>query len=291
MIIDSHLHVWDRRRAAYAWLGPDVAAVDRDIELDEVVPQLEESGVTGVVLVQSADEPGDTDNMLEVAEANHLVLGVVGWVPLEHPREAERRLDLLRENPRIVGIRNLIHDRSDPDWALRPDFGAGLALLEDVGLPFDFVTGGPDALARLLVVADRHPRLRIVLDHLGKPPLSGSSEALAGWEARIRELATRPNVVAKVSGLYASSDPAEGWTVPRVAEAAGVAFDAFGPERVMYGGDWPMSTMAGGYRRVFEAISSVAAHLSESDRGRFFSGNAARFYGLVAPEQPTLAAK
>lgn len=283
MIIDSHLHVWDRSRAEYAWLGPDLPEVDRDIFLEEVKPSLERAGVTGVVLVQSADESGDTDNMLEVA-ADPIVLGVVGWVPLENPHEVEQRLPVLMQNPTIVGVRNLIHDRSDPNWVLRPDFDAGLGLLEDSGLPFDFVTSSPDAVSRLLHIADRHPQLKIVLDHLGKPPLSGTSTGLAAWAALMREAAARPNIYAKASGLYASEGPAGGWTVQCVSEATAVALQTFGPRRVMYGGDWPMSTMAGGYDRVFDALKHSVGALREEDQERFFWRNAAEFYGLTIGE-------
>lgn len=280
MIIDSHLHVWDRSRAEYSWLGPHVPEVDRDIHFDEVKPALQRAGVTGVVLVQSADEAGDTANMLDVAGSEPLVLGVVGWAPLENPRAAERTLTQFAANPAIVGIRNLIHDRTDPDWVLRPDFDAGLTLLEDAGLPFDYVTSSPDALSRLVQVADRHPGLRIVLDHLGKPPLSGPSEALDSWAGLLSEVASRTNVYAKVSGLYASEGTADAWTSQRVADATALAIHAFGAGRVMYGGDWPMSTMAGGYDRVFEALRDSVASLSERDRDRFFWATAAEFYGL-----------
>lgn len=279
LIIDSHLHVWDRSGAEYSWLGPDLPEVNRNIFLDEVKPSLERAGVTGVILVQSADEQGDTDNMLEVA-SDPLVLGIVGWVPLERPREAEHRLSALRENPAIVGIRNLIHDRSDPDWVLRPEFDVGLGLLEDSGLPFDFVTGGPDAIGRLLRIADRHPRLKIVLDHLGKPPISGGAGDIEQWAGLMRQAAERPNIFAKVSGLYASHGPADRWTHQQVAVAVAVAFQTFGADRVMYGGDWPMAIMAGGYDRVFDALKDAVAQLAPESKDRFFWRNASAFYQL-----------
>ena len=279
MIIDSHLHVWDRSRAEYAWLGPEIPEVNRDVFIDEVKPSLERAGVTGVVLVQSADESSDTEYMLEVA-ADPVVLGVVGWVPLEDPREAEHALAALRANPAIVGIRNLIHDRPDPDWVLRSNFDAGVGLLEDSGLPFDFVTSTPDAITRLLYVADRHPRLRLVLDHLGKPPLTGTAAEMERWAQLMHEAASRPNVYAKVSGLYGSAGSEAEWTTQQLADASAVAFETFGAGRVMYGGDWPMSTMAGGYDRVFDALKAHANGLAPEDQERFFWKNASQFYGL-----------
>ena len=280
MIIDSHLHVWDRSKSVYAWLGPHLPEVNRDVTLDEIRPGLGANGVTHVVLVQSADEPGDTDNMLAVAAANRVVAGVVGWVPLEDPAAAERRLGILLQNPLIVGIRNLIHDRPDPDWVLRPAFDAGLSLLEEAGLPFDYVTAAPQALAQLRVVADRHPKLNIVLDHLGKPPIDGSVQALDQWGEDLREVASRPNVYAKISGLYAVHGPAWSWTSGQVADAANIALDAFGPNRIMYGGDWPMSTMAGGYERVLGSMRAATASWSPYLRSKFYAENAMEFYSL-----------
>ncbi|MCS5717697.1 amidohydrolase family protein [Herbiconiux sp. CPCC 205763] len=208
---------------------------------------------------------------------------------MEDPRETERLLSTFSSDPTIVGIRNLIHDRSDPDWVLQTDFNAGLTLLEEAELPFDFVTSDPVALGRLIRVADRHPDLRIVLDHLGKPPLSGTAESLESWAQLLNEAASRPNVYAKISGLYASEGSADGWTTQRVAGATKVAFDAFGPERLMYGGDWPMSTIAGGYDRVFAALRSAVEPLSGADQDAFFWRTAAEFYRLQAPaSEPAL---
>jgi L-fuconolactonase len=279
VIIDSHLHVWDRSRAQYSWIGPDLREIDRSIALEEVKPSLKRAGVTGVVLVQSADEPGDTDYMLEVA-TDPLVLGVVGWVPLEDPLEAERRLSVLRQSPVIVGIRNLVHDRPDPDWALRPEFDSGLGLLEDAGLPFDFVTSGPDAMSRLVQIADRHPRLRVVLDHLGKPPIGGGRADVLRWTALMREAAARPNVFAKVSGLYAVAGHADGRMGSAVGEAVDVAFETFGADRLMYGGDWPMSLLAGGYDRVFGTIVDAVAGLGVEERECLLWRNATAVYQL-----------
>lgn len=276
-IIDSHLHVWDRARAEYAWLGPHLEVIDRSIHFEEIEPTLDGEGVDGVVLVQSADQQGDTDNLLELAAREPRVLGVVAWVPLEDPAEAERRLPALQANPRVVGIRNLVHDRPDPDWVLRPDFDAGLGLLEDAGLTFDFVTADPAALPRLVTVAERHPRLRIVLDHLGKPPLGGAAAELGAWETSLGDVAALPNVFAKVSGLY----PTEGTLdQSQLEHVIGAARDAFGTDRLMYGGDWPMSLLQGGYGNVLAGIRNAVADWDTPDQAALWAGTAERFYRL-----------
>ncbi|MFC7760008.1 amidohydrolase family protein [Catellatospora bangladeshensis] len=168
-IIDAHLHVWDPSRGVYPWLGEHLAPVNRAMTLREVMPELTDRGVGAVVLVQSADAGFDTDLMFETARSHPEVAGVVGWVPLDLPAEAAGRLAWLRDEPLFAGVRNLIHERADPDWILRPDVDAGLGLLEQAEVPFDFVAGGPQALATAAEVARRHPGLHLILDHLGAP--------------------------------------------------------------------------------------------------------------------------
>ena len=285
MIVDAHLHVWDRTRARYDWLGPHLPEVDRTIGFDEIVPTLERRGVGGVVLVQSADEPGDTTNLFEVAEREPLVLGVVAWVPLERPEEAADLLATAQEHPKLVGIRNLIHDRADPEWALRPEFDRGLDLLEQRGVPFDFVTSDAHALPVLIQVAERHPGLTVVLDHLGKPSLREGASMRRFWERSIAEVAHLPNVVAKLSGLYAEGDSPAEWTTEQVARVAATAIGAFGSERVMYGGDWPMSLTAGGYDRVLDSMLASLAGLTDGQRDDVLWRTATRTYGLPTPSE------
>lgn len=280
MIIDAHMHVWDRSRARYDWLGPHLPEVDRDFTLGDVGPLLERLGIDGVVLVQSADNAEDTRNMLRQADSAPAVRGVVGWAPLEAPENARSELAALADEPRIVGIRNLIHDRPDPDWVLTPAFGAGLALLEEYGMPFDFVTANPDALSRLERIAADHPGVTFVLDHLAKPPLNAGGEAHAEWERALRAVAARPNVVAKVSGLYSAVGAEDSWTQDGIDRVAAVAVDAFGPERLMYGGDWPMSLRAGGYERVLDALRAATQDWPVDAAEHLWWRTATRTYGL-----------
>lgn len=177
MIIDSHLHVWNLQRAAYSWLGPHLPEVNRDIAFEEIAPVLTDLSIGGVILVQSADNAEDTRNMLHVAATRPEIFGVVGWVPVEDPGAIASHLDDLLRYPEIVGIRNLIHDRTDPDWVLRPAFDDGLSILEEYGLPFDFVTSNPEAIPRLVTAAGRHPGLTFVLDHLVSPRSMGRSKS------------------------------------------------------------------------------------------------------------------
>lgn len=278
MIIDSHLHVWNLQRAAYGWLGPHLPEVNRDIAFEEIAPVLTDLSIGGVILVQSADNAEDTRNMLHVAATRPEIIGVVGWVPVEDPRAIASHLDDLLRYPEIVGIRNLIHDRTDPDWVLRPAFDDGLSILEEYGLPFDFVTSSPEAIPRLVTAAGRHPGLTFVLDHLGKPPVDGPIEELRRWDELIAAAAEQPNIFAKVSGLYATARPAGDWSVSGLARIVDTAVEAFGAERLLYGGDWPMSIAAGGYRRVFDSLSSIVSAWPAQAQEQFWWGTAASIY-------------
>lgn len=282
-VIDAHQHVWDLDRADYPWLGPEAGALYRSISMDEVLPEYAAAGVVGSVLVQSADNDADTEYMLEVARRTPEVRGVVGYVPLHQPERAAVRLDELQREPLFCGVRNLIHDRSDPRWLLRDDVGETLGLLEAAGVPFDVVGVLPEHLEAVVVIAERHPRLRMVLDHLNKPPLDASDRD--PWWPLIARAAESPNVFGKVSGLYSNvGDPGE-WTVQGIRPAFEHALDVFGPHRLLYGGDWPISTIAGGYARVFEGIGELLAGLCPDDRARILAGTAGEFYDLDLQEE------
>ncbi|NEM91042.1 amidohydrolase family protein [Galbitalea soli] len=280
MIIDAHQHVWNLDRADYPWLDAGLSPIDRTMELDEVLPAMRRVGVTGTVLVQAADNAEDTANMIRVADEHPEVLGIVAWVPLDRPHEAERRLAELRRDERVVGVRTLLHAQPDPDWVTRPEVDAGLTVLEAAGAAFDYVTGGPAALGHLPGISERHPGLRIVIDHLGKPPIGGTAEDRAEWRRLIATAAENPRMAAKVSGLYASVGPLDSWTVASVRPFVQDALELFGPERLMVGGDWPISVLAGGYDRTWEALALLTGDLAPAAREQLLGATAAAVYGL-----------
>ncbi|MET0784889.1 MAG: amidohydrolase family protein [Leifsonia flava] len=289
-MIDSHQHVWDLNRAEYAWLGPDAGILHRSIPMEEVLPSFAAAGITGSVLVQSADNDEDTEYMLEVARHSPQVLGVVGYVPLHEPDRAAQRLAELQREPLFCGVRNLIHDRSDPNWLLRDDVDATLGLLEEAGVPFDVVGVLPEHLQAVVAISERHPRLRIVLDHLNKPPIGAPDDE--PWRSLLARAAENPLVFGKVSGLYSAvGDPAD-WTVDGIRPVLDHALEVFGPDRLLYGGDWPVSLIAGGYARVFAGITGLLADLDESERARILAGSAVDFYSLdlALPDSSTAPA-
>jgi L-fuconolactonase len=284
-VIDSHLHIWDLQRAQYPWLGPHLAPIDVSLGLDDVRADLRFSGVDGVILVQAADNSDDTETMLAVADQAPEVVGVVAWAPLDDPVQTAVRIAQLRAHPRFVGVRVLIHDLADRDWIVRPGPDAGLEVLAAHGVPFDYVTADPAALVHVPTICERHPDLRVVIDHLGKPPLGGSAAQLGSWRDLLVRAAASPSVYAKISGLYPVAGDATAWSPEDLRPIVDVALDVFGPGRLMLGSDWPVSVLAGGYRRVWGELARVVAELDPADRDAVLGGTAAAFYGLPAPAE------
>ena len=280
-IVDAHLHVWDLERRAYDWPTPDLPELYRTTDLADVRPSLDRAGVDAVVLVQAADTAEDTAGMLEMADRHPIVVGVVGWVPLDRPVDAAAALAGFAAEPRIVGIRDLIHTRPDPDWILRPEVDEGLGLLADAGLPFDYVTSDPAALVHLPVLAQRHPTLRLVLDHLGKPPIGLDDAARRQWRELLAAAAENPLLSAKVSGLAAAVGAPDSWTTEMLRPFIHDALEVFGADRLMYGGDWPVSILAGGYDRSWDGVSEVFGEFTADERAAILGGTATRVYGLA----------
>ena len=240
-----------------------------------------------MVLVQAADNVADTFNMFN--EANRStegagdrrktvdVAGIIGWVPLASPAEAARLLDSWEDRP-IVGVRHLIHREDDPDWVLRKDVSAGLELLVERGLTFDVCAESLELLARVPVLAERHPDLRLVIDHLAKPPIA--SVGWQPWADLLSESATAPNVTAKISGLNTAAAP--GWTSADLQPYVDHALATFGPHRLMVGGDWPFALLqARSYSQVWEAVRQTLELLNDVEREAIFGGTATRVYRLA----------
>lgn len=293
MIIDAHQHFWNLDRASYPWLGPDLAPIDRTIEFDELAPILERTGIDRTVLVQSADNDEDTRYMLQVAAEHPEIAGVVAYVPLHQPQQAADRLDQLRRNPMVVGVRNLIHDQPDPDWLIRPEVDEGLGMLAERAVSFDVVSVLPRHLELVTTLSERHPDLRMVIDHLSKPPIKAQlgqagrpGHSGEPWRSLITAAAENPQVYAKVSGLYPPVGASEDWAVDDLRPWFEFAYELFGPRRLMYGGDWPISITAGGYDRVWGALSTLFDELEPADRDAILAGTAIEFYGLPESRLP-----
>ncbi len=281
MIIDAHLHVWNPTRAPYPWLTDALHPIDRTLLLDDIAGALDSAGADRVVLVQAADNAADTEVMrAEAAKHPARVAGIVAWLPLDDPAAVEAALPDFAADPLIVGIRNLIHDR-EPGWLAGEQQDASLTLLEEAGLTLDFVTASPDALAEIPSLLERHPELRIVIDHLGKPPIGGTPEQRTTWRRLLTTAAANPLVHAKLSGLYPAVGDMRTWSVDDVRPFVDDAAEIFGAARLLYGSDWPIADLAGGHRRVHEALLEILGGWSPAERAAVLSASATSFYGLA----------
>jgi len=272
MIIDAHQHFWDPARGDYGWLKPD-NPIHRVFSPADLRPLLAETGVTATILVQAAPTPEETDYMLGIARQAQWVLGVVGWIDLEAANaveEARRRAG----DPLFVGVRPMLQDLDDPDWILRPSLGTALETIAAEGLVFDALILSHQ-IAVITELAKRHPQLSIVLDHAAKPQL-GAADAMAKWAPEMELLAQLPNVTCKVSGLLTELRP--GGSRDDVARAIGVLFDLFGPERLLWGSDWPVLTLAGDYQGWFELARGAIAAKDSRAVDAVMGDNARRIY-------------
>lgn len=280
-VIDAHQHLWDPTRARYDWLKPD-SPLSRPFVQADIEPTFDSIGVAGAVLVQAADNREDTDLMFEAAANSPSVLGVVAWVPLDAPEQVSLQLDELVQRPHFAGVRNLFHAKEDDSWVLRTDVGAGIAEVVRRGVSLDYVTSSSDALNELLVILDRHPEARIVIDHLGKPPLAGTDAELRRWRELLAAAAEYPGVSAKISGLYFPDAWSRDDVIDRLDRVVGDAIDTMGAEHLMYGGDWPISEDFGGYQRQWDLLSRSIAFAGPDVQSDLFAGTARRVYRLGA---------
>lgn len=286
MIIDAHVHVWDPSRASYPWLGPGMGGLDRTVVLDELLPSMRHRGVHGAVLVQASDDARDTEVMRGVAALHPEVLGIVAWSPLDDPHQLAADLESFAADPLIVGVRNLVHEHP-PEWLDRSEVEQGFALLARYGMPLDFPTSDPAALSALPGVGARHPSLTIVIDHLGKPPIGGTVAERTAWRDAMAECARNPLTVAKVSGLYAARGPLDAWTIDQVRPFVEDALDLFGAGRLMYGSDWPIAELAGGYARTWDATVDIFSNADLPTREAIMGATAARIYRVDAQRLAT----
>ncbi len=274
-IIDSHQHFWHYNPVEYGWMGEDMGALRRDFLPEDLQPLLHANGVSGTVAVQARRTLDETDWLLELANHHAFILGVVGWLDMASPSyeaDLERRAD----NPSFRGIRELIHDMPDPEFAVQDEHVKAVAALGRHGLAYDLLLR-PQHLASATRLVDMLPGQRFVVDHMAKPDLKRGR--LDGWVHDLRMLAERPNVWCKVSGLVTEADWSD-WTFAQLEPAIDAAFDAFGTARVMFGSDWPVATCAAPYSGVVGIATRYARRLSEDERRAFLSGNCRDFYGL-----------
>ncbi len=273
MRVDAHHHVWRVARGDYGWLTPDLP-IHRDYGLADLAPLL--GDVTATVLVQAAPTEAETRFLLETARASAgLVRGVIGWVDLAAP-DAPDRVAAIAADGLVKGLRPMLQDIAETGWILRDEVRPGLAAMARAGLRLDLLVK-PRHLDLVPELARRHPDLRMVIDHGGKPDIAGGG--FEPWATRIARIAGETSVVCKLSGLV--TEAGSDWTAARLAPFARHLLRCFGAGRLLWGSDWPVVELAGGYRRWRQATEALLADVSDDQRDLVLGGTAFAFYGLT----------
>jgi L-fuconolactonase len=277
-VVDSHVHVWDADRVDYPWLA-EVPQLARRYDLGDVEDELTAAGIRQTVLVQAADSIGDTELMLATAAANPSVAGIVAWVPIDDAQAADACLARWRAAP-IVGARHLVHRHPDPDLLTHPRVADVLDLLADRQLVFDVCAESETLLRLVPLLAERHPNLVLVVDHLAKPPIR--QRGWEPWASLLADAASAPNVMVKLSGLNTAAAPGD--TSAELQRYVDHALDVFGPDRMMYGGDWPFALLAAtSYTQIWSDLRGCLDQLDPPAVRAVLATTARRVYRLPEP--------
>ena len=278
-VIDAHHHFWWPGKHDYYWMaGPELDSIRRAFGPSDLRPLLLARGVDCSVLVQTVPSVVETREFMAIAYRTRFVAGVVGWVDLSDPAVGDTLAELQAQpdGKTLVGIRHMVHDEKDPDWLLRPDVQRGLAAVRDAGLAYDLLVR-PRELQAALATARAFPDMRLVIDHIAKPPIA--SGQLEPWSSLMEPFRELTHVSCKLSGMITEANWTA-WTADDLRPYVTRAFDLFGVDRVMYGSDWPVCLLAGSYGAVKQALEDSLPPLSPGDWAKVFGGNAVRFYQL-----------
>jgi L-fuconolactonase len=276
MQIDAHQHYWNPERGDYGWLTPDLAPLYRTFGPDDLAPLRERVGVSRTVVVQAAATVEETRYLLDLAREEASIAGVVGWVPMLDADAPALIAELARE-PKFKGVRPMLQDLPDDNWIANPALKPAVDALIAHDLAFDALifTRHIDALATFI---ERFPTLRVVIDHGAKPPIRDGNAGYDAWADGITRLAQYQHVHCKLSGL--ATEAAQGWTETTLRPYVDHLLAAFGPQRLMWGSDWPVLNLNGDYLLWHSVATQLLAALSEDERAGVFGGNAAAFYRL-----------
>ncbi|WP_035354954.1 amidohydrolase family protein [Edaphobacter aggregans] len=276
--IDAHHHLWRYQDPGQPWMTDEMSYLRRDIGVEDLRNVATPSGITGTVVVEVERTVEETRWLASTAASDDLILGVVGWADLTDP-SVEAELEQLAELPNLRGVRHPIHDEPDPNFVLREDFNRGIAALHALGLTYDLLIF-EDHLPQTIHFVDRHPDQIFILDHIAKPRIRDAS--ITAWRSNLLELARRPNVYCKLSGVVTEAKW-DRWTPQMIAPYIDTVLEAFGPRRLMFGSDWPIVTLASTYDRWVNTVRSAIAQLSTSEQQAILWRSATEAYGLRRP--------
>jgi L-fuconolactonase len=277
VIIDAHQHFWQFSQPFdYSWMdAPELAKIKRDFLPVDLAERIQKVGVDKTVFVQTQHNVQENRWALGLAAENDFIAGVVGWVDLAS-EQCEEQLSEFKDNPKFVGIRHITQDEPDDDFAIRPDIIRGMKVLQKHQVPFDLLFFVKH-LKHAATLARELPELPMVIDHLAKPRIK--DHALDDWIDNFKAAAKFPNVSCKLSGMVTEADWAN-WKPSDLKPYVETALEAFGPERLMFGSDWPVSELAATYEQVHAALVETVGPLSDSENARIFGETAAQFYNL-----------
>jgi len=277
LIVDSHQHFWRVGQFAYPWMTPEVELLCRDYLPPMLEPILNRSGVDQTILVQASNSVEETRWLLELADEDPFIGGVVGWVDLQSD-DVARQLDEFTAHPKFKGVRHLVESEAADDWLTQASVIRGMRELGSRGLVYDLLVH-----TRHLKHAERAvaqcPDLRFVIDHMAKPPIAHGE--IDEWARRLKRLAAYPNISCKLSGLVTEANWTN-WGEEDLKPYVETALEHFGPKRMIFGSDWPVCLLAATYERVLDAFQKLLAQLHEEERQRIFFDNAVEFYRLEA---------
>jgi L-fuconolactonase len=274
MRIDAHHHFWRYSPAEYGWIDGSMAAIRRDFLPEDLLTEIAEAGVDSVISVQASQTLAETEWLLGMAEDHPWIRGVVGWVPLADPT-APALLDRLAANPALRAVRHIL--QAEPDSYMDgTGFNSGLAGLRSTQLAYDILIYHHQLPAAIRLV-DRHPDQRFILDHIAKPDIRGG--VLQPWARDLAELARRPHVFCKLSGVVTEADYTS-WSYAQILPYLETALAAFGPQRMMFGSDWPVCRVAVSYADWVRTVERFAASLTEAEQQALFAETAVQAYRL-----------
>jgi L-fuconolactonase len=278
MRLDAHQHFWKYSPSQYEWITDDMAPLKRDFLPHDLQPLLAAGGFDGSIAVQAQQTVQEARWLLELAEQNSFIKGVIGWVDLCSP-EVREQLERLAVNRRLLGVRHIVQGELDDEFMLRPDFRRGIAQLAEFGLVYDLLLY-PRHVPVATELVREFPQQTFVLDHIAKPAIAAAQ--IEPWDRDIRELAKCPNVSCKLSGMVTEARWAQ-WVRDDFRRYLDVVFEAFGPDRLMIGSDWPVCTLSADYASTMGIVTSYVEQLFLQDRDEILGRTCARIYGVAQP--------
>ena len=274
--IDSHHHFWQYSTEQYPWISDAMGVLQNDFLPMDLLAEAQPKRVEGVVSVQARQSVEETRWLLTLAEKNDWIRGVVGWLPMAMP-SIRQTMDGFRNEKKLCGLRHVVQDEQDDEFLARPDFNDGIRALKEFDWVYDLLIYSRQ-LPFAIPFVDRHPDQVFVLDHIAKPTIqSGTHDR--DWDRDLRELAKRPNVFCKFSGV-ATEVRGQTWSIPTIQPYWETALEAFGPTRLLFGSDWPVCKLQISYAEWIDAVTLLSSSLSDSEQTNFWYSNAVRTYGL-----------